>query len=386
MAPIRGRREMVAFFCLGQKRSGDIYTSSDVALLAAVTDKVSTKLMRFEDSDIVRNLQGADETAARESAEEGGLFSGPSPLTGSASDAAMPATVAMDQSGAECPQCGTCYDSRVSRCHDDAAALVRLPVPRILVDRYRLDRRLGSGGMGTVYEATDASLERRVAVKLIREELAGSSQAAVRFQREARATAGFTHGNVVTVHDFGVCREVHPFLVMELLRGRSLAEELETEGHLPPEQVFEIFQGVCAAVEAAHERQLIHRDLKPANIFLAAKSQGGVKVLDFGLAKFLSDSSEPGTATHSGVLLGTVHYMAPERFEGQSVEPKWDLWALGVIAYEMLAGVRPLRGGQRRGIPGKDTLRQIQTHRGTSTACACRLAAVFRASACSKFR
>ena len=107
VAPIRGRREMVAFFCLGQKRSGDIYTSSDVALLAAVTDKVSTKLMRFEDSDIVQNLQGVDETAARDSAEEGGLLGRPSPLTGSSSEAALPATVAMDQSGAECPQCGT---------------------------------------------------------------------------------------------------------------------------------------------------------------------------------------------------------------------------------------------------------------------------------------
>jgi serine/threonine-protein kinase len=143
--------------------------------------------------------------------------------------------------------------------------------------------------MGTVYEATDTALERRVAAKVIRQDLVGSAEAAQRFQREARATAAFAHPNVVTVHDVGVATGTRAFLVMELLNGTNLRDAVAQNGRLPAARTVEILRGVCAAVDAAHARQLVHRDLKPENIFLAQSPTGETpKVLDFGIAKFVS--------------------------------------------------------------------------------------------------
>ncbi|MDA2913138.1 protein kinase [Acidobacteriia bacterium AH_259_A11_L15] len=245
----------------------------------------------------------------------------------------------------ECPQCGTCYDTGVSRCLQDRTTLTSVRLPRLLADRYRLERRLGRGGMGTVYEATDTALERRVAAKVIRDELVGSAEAAERFRREARAAAAFAHPNVVTVHDFGVAADTRAFLVMELLQGTPLREELQQEKRLPARRTVEILRGVCAAVEAAHHRQMIHRDLKPENVFLVRGEPGEIpKVLDFGIAKFLPTASESTVDTGTGLLVGTLYYMAPEQLRGGSADPHWDLWALAVMAYEMLTGERPFAG------------------------------------------
>ncbi len=245
----------------------------------------------------------------------------------------------------ECPRCGTCYDTGAARCAQEGAALQLVPVPRLLAGRYRLERRLGRGGMGTVYAATDSALERRVAVKLIRDDLVGSAEAAERFRREARAAAGFTHPNVVTVHDFGVAAETRAFLVMELLEGRTLREELQRQKRLSAARALAILRGVAAAAEAAHRQDLIHRDLKPENIFLVRGEAGEVpKVLDFGVAKFLPAAGDSTLDTGTGLLVGTLHYMAPEQVRGAPVDPSWDLWALAVMAYEMLTGARPLAG------------------------------------------
>ncbi len=242
----------------------------------------------------------------------------------------------------ECPQCGTCYDTGAGRCAQEGATLNLVRVPRLLADRYRLERRLGRGGMGTVYAATDTALERRVAVKVIREELVGSADAAERFRREARAAAGFSHPNVVTVHDFGVTAGTRAFLVMEILEGTELREELRRQKRLAASRTLEILRGVCAAVEAAHRRPLIHRDLKPENIFLARAEAGETpKVLDFGVAKFLPTSTQPTATTGTGFLVGTLQYMAPEQLRGEAADAAWDLWALAVVAYEMLTGAQP---------------------------------------------
>jgi serine/threonine protein kinase len=216
-------------------------------------------------------------------------------------------------------------------------------LPRLLEDRYRLERRLGRGGMGTVYEAIDKSLERRVAVKVIREDLVGSQEAAERFRGEARASASFAHPNVVTVHDFGVAGGTRAFLVMEILEGVTLRERLRLEGHLSPNQVMLIARGVCDALSAAHRRHLVHRDLKPENIFLVNIDSGElVKVLDFGLAKFLSNSTQQQTVdTAVGGVLGTLRYMSPEQRRGEQPHHAWDLWALAVVTYEMLTGAYP---------------------------------------------
>jgi tRNA A-37 threonylcarbamoyl transferase component Bud32 len=254
-----------------------------------------------------------------------------------------PAPRAATDSFGECPRCGTCDDSGVSACERDGAALARIQLPRVLAQRYRLERRLGRGGMGTVYEAADTALDRRVAVKVIREDLVGSASAADRFRLEARAAAGFSHPNVVTVHDFGVARETRAFLVMELLRGATLREEMREARRLAPARTVAILRDLAAAVDAAHARQLVHRDLKPENVFLAGDAKDQVKLLDFGLAKFLASGSDSETAaaTGAGIILGTVHYMGPEQLRGSTVGVSCDLWAIAVMAYEMLAGALP---------------------------------------------
>ncbi len=245
----------------------------------------------------------------------------------------------------ECPECGTCYDTGFTRCARDSAALMPIALPRLLEGRYRVERRLGRGGMGTVYEAADTALERRVAVKVIRDDLVGSAEAAERFRTEARAAAGFAHPNVVTIHDFGVAAGTRAFLVMELLDGKTLREELRREKRLTPSRALAILRGVCAAVDAAHRRQLVHRDLKPENIFLArrdAETEEVPKVLDFGIAKFLPTATQQPTAdTGTGALVGTLQYMSPEQLRGLAATPAWDLWALAVVAYEMLTGSHP---------------------------------------------
>jgi tRNA A-37 threonylcarbamoyl transferase component Bud32 len=243
----------------------------------------------------------------------------------------------------ECPQCGVCYDSGSTQCSKEGARLVPVILPRLLEDRYRLERRLGRGGMGTVYEAMDKSLERRVAVKVIREDLVGSQEAAERFRGEARASASFAHPNVVTVHDFGVAGGTRAYLVMEILEGTTLRERLRLESHLSAGQIISIARCVCAALSAAHRRHLVHRDLKPENIFLLSSDSGELaKVLDFGLAKFLSNSTQQQTVdTAVGGVVGTPRYMSPEQRRGEEPHHTWDLWALAVVTYEMLTGAYP---------------------------------------------
>ena len=219
---------------------------------------------------------------------------------------------------------------------------------QLLAGRYRIDRELGRGGMGTVYAATDTALARAVAVKVMRIEIAGAPGAAARFQREARAAASFAHPNVVTVHDFGMMSGgAQAFLVMELLQGRTLRDALRSDGPIAPRRTLAILEGVCAGVDAAHQLRLVHRDLKPENIFLCVRDdRETAKILDFGIAKALplnASADQPEFLTGGG-LIGTVEYMAPEQLRGEAPSPAWDLWALSVIACEMLAGAHPFAG------------------------------------------
>jgi tRNA A-37 threonylcarbamoyl transferase component Bud32 len=220
-----------------------------------------------------------------------------------------------------------------------------------IAGRYVVRRELGRGGMGAVYHAHDTELDRDVAVKVMRPELLDSAEAASRFKREARAAAGLSHPNVVTVHDFGVAPDGRAYLVMELLAGRTLRDAMRGDGPFLPVRAGRVLHGVCAAVEAAHARRLVHRDLKPENVFLVDSAEGEVpKVLDFGLAKPL-DAGDPaagGVDTGTGQIVGTLAYMSPEQLKGCPPDPGWDLWALGVIAYEMLTGVHPFA---RAGVP-----------------------------------
>jgi len=199
--------------------------------------------------------------------------------------------------------------------------------------------------MGAVYEAVDTALERRVAVKVLRDELTGNAEAAERFKREARAAASFAHPNVVTIYDFGVASATRAFLVMALLEGAALRDELKLQKRLPAPRTLSIMRDVCAAVEAAHHRQLVHRDLKPENIFLTRSERGeAAKVLDFGIAKFLPTATQVTADTGTGALIGTLLYMSPEQLRGGAIDISWDLWALAVVAYEMLTGAQPFAG------------------------------------------
>src|SRR5262249_32309901 len=169
--------------------------------------------------------------------------------------------------------------------------------------------------------------------------------AAERFRREARTAAAFSHPNLVTVFDFGVDSKSCAFLIMELLVGTTLRQEIQAQRKLPLARVIEIMRGVCAAGEAAHQRGLVHRDLKAENIFLVKTASSDLpKVLDFGLAKFLPENGAASfltTDTGEGSLLGTPQYMSPEQLRGKPADKSWDLWALAVVAYEMIRGVHP---------------------------------------------
>ena len=243
----------------------------------------------------------------------------------------------------ECETCGRCFDAATRVCPDDGRPLNILPGSRLLDRRYRLTRRLGRGGMGSVYSAVDDVLERPVAVKVIRENVGGPLDLAARFRREAQVVARFDHPHVVRIYDFGV--DPRPFLVMELLEGETLRQRLFAREPLTTSETLHILRGVCSALSAAHEQGLVHRDLKPENIFLQSHAAGVVtKVLDFGLAKTFTQSPlERLTDSSSGLLVGTLDYMAPEQVAGDDVSPHWDLWAIGIIAYEMLTGGHPFR-------------------------------------------
>jgi hypothetical protein len=242
----------------------------------------------------------------------------------------------------ECPVCGACYDTGTTRCAKEGTALTLVASPRTLSGRYRLDARLGQGGMGKVYRATDMSLNREVAVKMIRDEFFADGKAIDKFRRESQVTGSFAHPNVVTVFDFGVEGAHRVFLVMELLEGITLRQELRTKRRLDPQRTLELFDGICAGVGAAHTRGLIHRDLKPENIFLSRKgTRELVKITDFGIAKALPLTADETRDTITGALVGTMKYMSPEQLRGRSISPRWDLWALAVMAYEALCGAPP---------------------------------------------
>jgi serine/threonine-protein kinase len=202
--------------------------------------------------------------------------------------------------------------------------------------RYRLVRRIATGGMGDVWQADDTVLGRRVALKVLVEELAADARATRRFVREARATAKLAHPNVARVYDFGRDGGA-PFLVMELLEGETLAARLAS-GPLPPAEAARVAAAVADALDAAHRRGIVHRDVKPSNVMLTR--DGEVKVLDFGIA---AAADETHSTTGSGIY-ATVAYVSPERVAGEPATPASDLYSLGAVLYELLCGRPPFLG------------------------------------------
>ncbi|MBD0371936.1 MAG: serine/threonine protein kinase [Pyrinomonadaceae bacterium] len=216
-----------------------------------------------------------------------------------------------------------------------------MDVPHIIAGRFRIECEIGTGGMGTVYRATHLGLERAVAVKIIKPEYAADPDVADRFMREARTMAKLRHSHAAMIFDAGNLPDGRHFIIMEFVEGCTLSETLAREGRFAPERAVRIASDICDVLSEAHKLGIVHRDLKPSNIML---NDRGVCVLDFGVAKVLASSTE-ATASHattgSGIIVGTPRYMSPEQCLGQRVGVRSDLYSLGVILYEMLAGRPP---------------------------------------------
>jgi serine/threonine-protein kinase len=259
-----------------------------------------------------------------------------------------------------CPQCGRQYAHGEQICAADQTPLqadstqaatvpVDTMIGRTFDEKYRLDEKLGVGGMGTVYRATHLLIDRPVAIKVLNPRFVEDEAAQIRFRREARAAGRLQHANAVTVTDFGATTDGFVYIVMELLEGRTLREVLAREAPLDTARAVSVMLQISAAVGAAHQAGIIHRDLKPANIFIVqrASTPAIVKVLDFGIAKLAAEALEdddPMTLTQVGVMIGTPRYMSPEQCDGAPLTPASDVYSLGIILYEMLTGMTPFTG------------------------------------------
>lgn len=226
--------------------------------------------------------------------------------------------------------------------------------PGTVVGEYAVERFIGAGAMGEVYAGRHPVIGKRVAIKVLRHELAASAEAAERFIREARAVNQIEHENVVDVFACGRLDDGRLYLVMDLVEGRSLRAAL-VNGPLEPSAALDILEPIADALDAAHARGVVHRDLKPDNIVLSTATPPKVFVLDFGIAKLISTANEgaasgPGTLTGAGTWLGTPGYMAPEQWSADGAGPASDRYALGVIAFELLAGAQPFSASSAPGM------------------------------------
>lgn len=326
LVPVVGQdRALVAVIALGEKRSEEAYTAEDRQLLASIAAQMGLGF------DVARLRRRFD--------SQGG---GTRDSTRALAAAAQPMM--------ECPRCGRCEEAGTSACPTDGAAMEPAgSVPRTVDGKYRIEQLLGRGGMGAVYRARDARLDRLVALKVVRAELLGDAEARRRFRREAQIVARLQHPAIVSVFDFGTFADGGAYLVMELVRGEDLRRVLQREGRLEPKRALAILSAVCGAIEAAHREGVLHRDLKPENILLP----GGdveAKVLDFGVAKVIDDRQPPAAEaatllTAAGTIVGTPAYMAPEQLRGGPMDARTDVFSLGVIAFEMLTGELPFGRG-----------------------------------------
>jgi serine/threonine-protein kinase len=238
----------------------------------------------------------------------------------------------------QCPDCQKEFKEHLLFCPFDGHALASKSEPdriigTILDNKYRIEEKIGQGGMGKVYRATHIHMDHTVAIKVLHSELSSDQIAMERFRREARAAAQIHHQNAVAVTDFGVTvDDTVAYLVMEFLEGLDLGQRIKQSRQMRIAEAFYITRQICAALHAAHGKGIIHRDLKPDNVMI--DGEGDVFVLDFGLARAIEDFS----LTHSGVIVGSPYYMSPEQLEGTAVDERTDVFSLGLILYYSLTG------------------------------------------------
>ncbi|HKY46261.1 MAG TPA: SUMF1/EgtB/PvdO family nonheme iron enzyme [Pyrinomonadaceae bacterium] len=249
----------------------------------------------------------------------------------------------------ECPACKRCYPDDINHCPQDGDETTPSLLGEPTLDgRYLLERRLGQGGMGVVFQARHIFLKTSHAIKVILPDLVGNDpMLTTRFRQEALAAAAIRHQNIIAVTDFGVVRGTMPFLVMEFVKGRSLQDILTVEGAMSPQRAWEFISAIASGVGAAHRQNIVHRDLKPLNIMVQddVPVAEGVKILDFGLAKIKSGELLGSfvQAQTSG-LMGSPYYMAPEQWSDEEPDSRADIYSLGVILYQMLCGEVPFKG------------------------------------------
>jgi len=248
-----------------------------------------------------------------------------------------------------CPRCNGRFEDSVRFCPHDGAALPESTDPlvgQVLLGQFEILETVGRGAMGTVYRARQATMERLVAVKVLRKELVRDAAVIKRFQREARAVARLQHPNIVTVFLIGETPEGLPYIVMEYVDGESLSAICSREGTLAVGRALGITRQIASALSEAHGAGVVHRDLKPENIIVATRrhAQDFVKVLDFGIAKIVGARADVSQLTRTGTIFGTPHYIAPEQASGGEVDHRADLYSLGVILFRMVTGRLPFEG------------------------------------------
>lgn len=210
-------------------------------------------------------------------------------------------------------------------------------IGRLLGGRYEILEQVGGGGMSLVYRAKDLYLNRFVAIKVLREHLNSDEEFVTRFRKEAQAVASLSHINIVSIYDVGQEKDLH-YLVMEMVEGQNLKEIIKQKGIIPMDAAVDIGKQICEALEHAHKHKIIHCDIKPHNIILT--KEGRVKVTDFGIARAVSTA----TITHTGSIMGSVHYFSPEQAKGELADEKSDIYSMGVVLYEMTTGRLPYEG------------------------------------------
>lgn len=317
------RRDLVGLLLLGDKRSEGFYSEQDFRLLHSLAGQIA---LSFENIDLQSQLDEKNrlqrEVLARLQNREINLVK-------------------------ECLVCGTCFDSAVNECSVDGSEVVlAVPVERLIDRRYRLDKVLGKGGIGSVYEATDLHLDRRVAVKVLLGSALESSLLQRRFAQEARVVAQLNHPNIVTIFDYGQTAVGNFFIILELLRGTTLRNALRRTGAVEPGILATWFDQILEGLAAAHALGVVHRDLKPGNVFIVGgTNKAPIKLLDFGIAK-IKTRPDLGDKLPSlpGVVLGTIGYMAPEQVFDDETDERADIYSVGVMVLEALLGRRPFSG------------------------------------------
>jgi eukaryotic-like serine/threonine-protein kinase len=245
-----------------------------------------------------------------------------------------------------CPRCNGQFEDAVRFCPRDGIALPEVIDPlvgQVLLGQFEVLQSAGRGAMGTVYRARQTTMDREVAIKVLRKDLLRDPAVIKRFQREARAVARLQHPNIVTVFLIGETPDGRPYLVMEYVDGESLAAICGREGAMPPPRAIGITRQIGSALGEAHAAGVVHRDLKPENIIVGTRRRTAdfVKVLDFGIAKIVGAKSDVSQLTRTGAIFGTPHYIAPEQASGGEVDHRADLYSLGVILFRMLTGRLP---------------------------------------------